>query len=118
MKPRFLLDQHLNRAIQEQLPEIHVRLIGDEGVPPLGTSDPDILTWIEHNAYILVTNNRTTMPRHVTEHLQAGGHVPGILCFSQRTSIGTYIAELRRIWNAFDSAQYRDVIQYLPQRQR
>lgn len=114
MKPRFLLDQHLNRAIQEQLPEIHVRLIGDEGVPPLGTSDPDILTWIEHRNYILITNNRSTMPRHLIKHLQTGGHVPGILCFPQRTSIGTYIKELRRIWHSFEPGQYRDVIRYLP----
>ena len=27
MKPRFLLDEHLRRAIQEQLCEMHVRLI-------------------------------------------------------------------------------------------
>ena len=77
MSPRFLLDEHLRRAIQEQLREMDVRRIGDAGVPPLGTPDPDILTWIQRNNYILVTNNRTTMPRHLTEHLQAGRHVPG-----------------------------------------
>ena len=114
MKPRFLLDEHLKRAIQEQLPDMHVRLIGDEGVPPLASPDPDILTWIERNNYILITNNRTTMPRHLTEHLQAGGHVPGILCFPQRTSIGTYIKELRSVWESFRTEQYQDVIQYLP----
>lgn len=118
MNPRFLLDEHLKRSIQAQLGEIHIRLIGDEGVPPRGTPDADILTWIERNSYILVTNNRTTMPKHLIQHLQAGRHVPGILCFSQRASIGTYIKELRRIWNAFEPDQYRDVIQYLPQRRR
>lgn len=116
MRPRFLLDEHLSRAIQEQSPEIHVRLIGDADAPPLGTPDPAILTWIERNNYILVTNNRRTMPRHLTEHLQTGGHVPGILCFPQRASIGTYIKELGRIWSSFNPEQYRDVVQYLPQR--
>ena len=114
MRPQFLLDEHLRRAIQEQLYEIQVRRIGDAGVPPLGTPDPDILTWIERNNYILVTNNRTTMPSHLAKHLQAGGHVPGILCFPQRTSIGTYVRELRKVWNAFAPGQYQDVIQYLP----
>ena len=118
MSPRFLLDEHLKRSIQTQLRGIHVRLIGDEGVPPLGTPDPDILTWIEHNDYILVTNNRTTMPRHLAEHLQSGGHVPGVLCFPQRTSIGTYIKELRRMWNSFIPDQYRDVIRCLPEKRR
>ena len=103
MSPRFLLDEHLTRVIQEQLHEIHVRLIGDEDVPPLATPDPDILVWIERNNYILITNNRATIPRHLTEHLQAGGHVPGILCFPQRTSIGTYVKELRRVWKLLHS---------------
>ena len=44
MRPRFLLDEHLDRTIQVQLREIHVPLIGDKGVPPRGTPDPDILT--------------------------------------------------------------------------
>lgn len=114
MRPQFLLDEHLRRAIQEQLREMPVRLIGDVGVPPLGTPDPDILMWIERNNYILVTNNRTTIPRHLTEHLQAGRHVPGILCFPQRTSIGTYIKELRRVRDTFTPERYQDVIQYLP----
>lgn len=118
MKPRFLLDEHLTRAIQEQLPEIQVRLIGDEGVPPLGTPDSDILTWSEQHNYVLITNNRSTMPKHLTDHLQAGGHVPGILCFPQRTRIGTYITELRRIWNTFKPDQYRDVIRYFPEKKR
>ena len=56
MKPQFLLDEHLSRAIQEQLREMHVRLIGDADVPPLGTPDPDILMWVERNNHILVTN--------------------------------------------------------------
>ncbi len=118
MRPRFLLDEHLKHAIQEQLPEMHVRLIGDEDAPPLGTPDPDILVWIEHNNYILITNNRTTIPSHLTEHLQVGGHVPGILCFPQRTSIGTYVKELRRIWNAFTPERHQDVILYLPEKKR
>ena len=118
MRPRFLLDEHLKRAIQEQLREMHVRLIGDQGVPPLGTPDSEILVWIERNNYILVTNNRATMSRHLTEHLQAGRHVPGILYFPQRTPIGTYIKELRRIWNSFTPEQYQDVIRYLPEKKR
>ena len=118
MRPRFLLDEHLSRAIQEQLPEMHISRIGDEGTPPFGTPDPNILAWIEHNNYVLVTNNRTTMPKHLTEHLQSGRHVPGILCFPQRTPIGTYIMEIRGIWSSFAPEHYRDVIRYFPQRQR
>ena len=43
MKPRFLIDEHVNRAIQRQLrriqPDIVVLSIGDPGAPAAGTSD-------------------------------------------------------------------------------
>ncbi len=47
MIPRFLMDEHLARAIQQQFEDLHpgmeVRLMGDEGVPERGTPDPGIL---------------------------------------------------------------------------
>ena len=62
MRPRFPLDENMECAIQRQLQRLNagidVRLVGDVEVPPRGTSDPDILMWIEHNDYILVTRNR------------------------------------------------------------
>ena len=62
MRPRFLLDENTDRAIQRQLQRLNaridVRLVGDAEVPSRGTSDPDILVWMECNGYILVTKNR------------------------------------------------------------
>lgn len=66
MIPRFLLDENMDQAIQRQLQrlnsEIDVKLVGDAEVPPRGTSDPDILMWIEHNDYILVTKTVRRCP--------------------------------------------------------
>ena len=75
MRPRFLLDEHVNRAIQRQLrrldPRINVLAINDSDAPPAGTSDPDILLWIEKSGYILVTENRSTIPGHLSDHYAA-----------------------------------------------
>ena len=68
MKPRFLLDEHINRAIQRQLRRhdvtIEILAIGDPGAPEKGTLDPPLLDWIEENGYTLVTEDRNTMPEH------------------------------------------------------
>ena len=70
MKPRFLIDENINRAIQRQLrrqvPELEILAIGDPGAPPAGMADEGILPWIEENQYILVTENRSTMPKHLS----------------------------------------------------
>ena len=98
MRPRFLLDENIDRAVQRQLhrlsPEIGIKLVGDEEVPPRGTSDPDILMWIEHNGYIWVTKNRRTMPKHFTEHLAANRHVPRVFCIRKSVTMGEFINAL------------------------
>ncbi len=118
MRPRFLLDENMDRAIQRQLqrlsPEIDVKLVGDAQVPPRGTSDPDILMWIEHNDYILVTKNRKTMPRHFIEHLTAGGHVPGVICIRKSVTISQLIDVLYLIWYASNAEEYRDRLVFIP----
>ncbi len=118
MRTRFLLDENMDRAIQRQLhrlnPEIDVKLVGDEGVPPRGTPDPDILMWIEHNGYVLVTKNRRTMPKHFIEHLTANRHVPGVLCIRKSVTMVELIDILYLIWYASDSEEYRDRLVFIP----
>lgn len=118
MRPRFLLDENMERAIQRQLhrlsPEIDVKLVGDVEVPPRGTSDPDILKWIEYNGYILVTKNRRTMPKHFTEHLVMGRHVPEVLCIRKYVTMAALIDVLYLIWYASDTEEYRDRLVFIP----
>jgi predicted nuclease of predicted toxin-antitoxin system len=118
MKPRFLLDEHINRAIQRQLrrldPHIDVLAIGDLGAPQAGTPDPDILDWLEANGYILVTENRRTMPLHLTEHWAAGRHIPGIFWIRPNVGIGRVIEELYLIWAASTGEEYQDRALYIP----
>jgi hypothetical protein len=101
MTIRYLLDEHLNPAYRSQLvrrnPDLVVRIIGDLDVPPKGTLDPDILIWCEINEFILVTNNRKSMPRHLADHLAIGRHIPGILTINTDQSIGQTIYELFKI---------------------
>jgi len=74
--PRFSLDEHAPHAIQSQLlrlnAEIDVLPVGQPLAPRKGTSDLDILAWIEKTGYILITGNRRTIPEHVRAHHAAG----------------------------------------------
>lgn len=117
-KPRFLLDEHINRAIQRQLRRLDARIqvlaVGDAGAPPSGTPDPDLLIWIEENGYILVTENRRTLPSHLADHYAAGRHVPGIFWLRPSAGLGVIIEELYLIWMASTADEYQDRTLYLP----
>jgi len=116
--PRFLLDEHVPQAIQSQLlrleAEIDVLVVGQPLAPPKGTSDPDILAWIEETGYILVTGNRRTIPEHVRTHYAAGCRIPGILLLRRGVGLGEVIEQLYLLWAASDAEEYVDRILYLP----
>ncbi|OGG43767.1 MAG: hypothetical protein A3F84_13385 [Candidatus Handelsmanbacteria bacterium RIFCSPLOWO2_12_FULL_64_10] len=116
----YLLDEHISHLFRVQLlrrqPDLVVWRVGDEGAPPFKTPDPDILRWCEEHEFILVTNNRHTMPVHLSDHLTAGGHVPGILMIDLDAPIGLVIGHLLLIAEASGEDEYRDRIEYVPLR--
>ena len=118
MKVRFLLDEHVNRAIQRQLRRmdrsIEVLAIGEADAPPAGTSDPDLLVWLEKEGYLLVTENRSTMPVHLADHYEMGRHVSGVLWIRPGTGLGQIIEELYLIWHASTADEYRDRALFIP----
>lgn len=117
---RYLLDENVNAVLRTELLKRESKLIvwkiGDPGVPPKGTPDPEILIWCEENSFILVTNNRKTMPKHLKDHLAKGRHIPAIFQLNPKMSIDKTANELAAIWGSSEITEYQDVIIYLPLR--
>lgn len=115
---RYLMDENVAPVYQIQLlrqePDLIVLAVGDEGTPPKGTLDPEILIWCEDRGFILVTNNRTSMPPHLTDHINQGRHVPGIFILNPNMGIGETIEELILIAGMSDDDEYQGTIKYLP----
>lgn len=115
---RFLLDENTSHAIRDGLrhrhPEVEIRVIGGDGVPPLGTKDEEILEFLERETYILVSSNRNTMPIHLEAHLQEGRHIPGILLLRPKFSYREIIDTLELILFAGVPEDLRDRVVYIP----
>lgn len=115
---RYLLDENVNPLFRTELlkrePTLVIWKVGSPGAPSLEASDPDILRWCEENDFILVTNNRKSMPGHLRDHLAEGRHVPGIIELNRNISIGQTIEELLLIWGASKEHEYLDRIIHLP----
>lgn len=115
---KYLLDENVDRALLAGLRQHHfeitVWIIGDPGSPPRQTPDPDILIWCEAHDFLLVTNNRSSMPVHLNDHLNAGRHVPGIFILNAAMSIGDTLDELALIWEISTLDEYLDQIRHLP----
>jgi len=118
MQIKYLIDENLDLIYQIQLrrkePNIVVWAIGDPNTPPKGTLDPEILLWCERYGFILVTNNRSSMPAHLIEHLAQRRHIPGIFQLNPSMSVGETIEELVLAALASLEGEYKDQISYLP----
>ena len=115
---KYILDEHvdpiLKRGLKMRQPEMIVWRIGEPNAPPRGTKDPDILHWCEKHVFLLITNNRSSMPVHLQDHLDAGRHCPGIFILNPNLSWGAQIDVLELIWKAADISEYTDLILHLP----
>ena len=69
MKIHFLLDENLSKQIKGTVlrlnEAIDILCVGDADAPPLGTLDPDILSYLELSQRMLITDNRKSMPFHL-----------------------------------------------------
>jgi hypothetical protein len=114
----YLLDENLEPLYKTQLlrkkPDLVVYAVGDPGAPSKGTLDPEILCWCEENNFILVTNNRKSMPTHLGNHLSQGRHMPEIITLGAEMSVGETLEDLLLIAEAGTPEDYQDRIEYLP----
>ncbi len=118
MPIQYLLDEHMPPTYQAQMlrrePALVVWRIGTPGAPTQGTLDPDILIWCEEHDFVLVTNNRKSMPVHLTDHLARGRHIPGILTVDITHDMARNLDDLILIALVAASDEYRNRIAYLP----
>lgn len=118
MSINYLIDENLPPLYKIQLlrrqRELIVWMIGEPGVPSTGTLDPEILLWCETNNFILVTNNRSSMPVHLAEHLAQGHKIPGIFVLRPRAEIGQVLDDLILITLAGNENEYQDKIVHIP----
>ena len=114
----YLIDENLSPTYCAQLlyhePSLMVLRVGDEGAPARSTQDPEILKWCEQNNFILVTKDPNTIPKHLSDHLAAGHHVPGIIMINSGVPRGTILEDLILIAGASHEDEFRDQIIYIP----
>ena len=120
MPLRFLLDENQRgpfwSVIQHHnargLDVVDVVRVGDIPELPLGSRDPDILLWCEQNERILISFDRRTLPTHLTRHLNAGRHSPGIFIIDPHKSMLDHLEMLVLIAYATEADEWRDWIKY------
>ncbi len=118
MTIKYLMDENVDPIYSIQLRQQHsnfvVWSVGDPATPAKGAKDPEILIWCEEYEFILVTNNRKSMPVHLADHLNQDRHIPGIFILSPNLSVGQNLDELALIAQYSFEDEYLDRIVHIP----
>ena len=115
MRPRFLADADLKRAIvagvKRREPIVDFRTAQDEGLE--GLKDSGVLMVAARHGRILVSHDFGTMPRHFRSFVSRQKS-PGVFLISQDSAIGVAVEALVLIWAASDSTEWENQLTYLP----
>jgi hypothetical protein len=122
MSLRLLLDEHLRgplwnavcRHNAKGVYAIEVVRVGDLPELALQSDDPRLLVWAEQNERILVSEDKHTLAGHLTDHLRAGRHSPGIFLLRPGFSVSAVLAFLVAAAHASEAWEWRDRIHFVP----
>jgi Domain of unknown function (DUF5615) len=121
MPQAYLLDENLRGPLATGLwhhnllgvDPVDFVCVGDLSGLPLGASDLEILAWSQQENRILVSNDRATLATHLSNHLKAGGHSPGIFLVERSVLIKSIVDALVLYAYASEPAEWYDRIEYV-----
>lgn len=118
MKVKFLLDENLPPRLKIALLRLNLQIdvlrVGEPEAPPIGTLDPEILVYLEISQRLLVTDNRSSMPDHLTDHWNKDGHIWRLLWTRPATPIGRLAQDLHLVWDASEAEEWCDRLDWIP----
>jgi predicted nuclease of predicted toxin-antitoxin system len=112
---RLLADENFNGDAVNGLLSLRseTNLIRVQDVGLTQTPDPEILSWAAANDRILLTHDKTTVPKFANERIDLGQQMPGVFICDQMT-VREIIDELSLIDTASEQAEWADCVWYLP----
>ncbi len=118
MRIKFLFDENMDPRYKAALlrlqPEIDVLQVGDPDAPPKGTSDSDLLQFLDTMRRLLVTSNRKSMPGELQAHWSSGGHIWGLCWARPGSSFLEVAADLQLIWGVSEAEEWIDRVERIP----
>jgi hypothetical protein len=122
MPLRFVLDEHLRgilwgafqRHNRTSLYPVDVVGVGDPTDLPLGTTDPDLLRWVEKENRVLISRDKGTLSGFLQTHLSGGQHCPGILILRPNARVADIVFTAALMADSSSPSELRDCLTYIP----
>ena len=113
---RLLSDENFNGDIVRGLflRSIETNVVRVQDVGLGGAVDPSVLAWAAEHDRIVLTHERTTMPKFAYARVTAGEVMPGVFVMDDRAPAGQWIRELQLMIACSEQAEWSNLVVYLP----
>src|SRR5690349_12559766 len=112
----LLIDQDINhdilRGLLRRVPDLDSVTAYEVGLS--GAADPELLIWAAKEKRVLISHDRTTMPKHAAELIAKGEAIAGVIIVPRRLSIGQVINDLEIIVTCSEVHEWGNIIHHLP----
>ncbi len=103
----------LYRALLRRQPDLDRVRVQDAGLRT--ALDPDILAWAASVDRIVITHDRSAMPRYAFDRVRAGIAMPGVFVIrSQSLPLGRMVDEILIVALCSTKDEWKDRVVYLP----
>ena len=124
MPLKFLLDENLrDRGLWAAITQhnaksdegLDVVRVGDADGPPLGIlPDPELIAWAAANGRILVGLDKSTLPSHLANFLNAGNQSPGVIFLRTDLTRNDVLELLILIAHACEATEWANTYRWIP----
>ena len=94
--------------------DLDVVRVGDADGPLLGILDPELIAWAAANGRILVGLDKSTLPSHLANFLNAGNQSPGVIFLRTDLTRNDVLELLILIAHASKSAEWANTYRWIP----
>ena len=113
---RLLIDQDLDhdilRGLVRRIPQFDAVTAFEIGLSH--ATDPQLLTWAAQADRIIVTHDRTTMPKHAADIIGAGKNIAGLFVVPRRMPLHQVLEDLELLVTCSENDEWVNAIRYLP----
>ena len=94
--------------------EIDILRIGDPDTPKFGTLDPEVLRYLGFSQRLLITDNRTSMPKYLEKYWQTNQQIWGMFWVCPNITMGKLAEELILIWEISEAEKWINIVDWIP----
>ena len=115
----LLLDENvppaLINAVVKAEPSIVIMRVGQPGMPPKRTPDPQVLEFAEAHRMAIFTFDKATMAVHAYAHSASGRQTFGVFIWTDEMfGVKEAADQIGLVWSASEAEEWIDQVIYLP----